>query len=106
MARTRLTEVGELPEDEIPAIGAAPPSAVPSREHAERALSALFMVTLKTLSQKTLLAFTALADLMLIGSAFVLWYRAMSDPTILQLIGLGGYSVFILATLWARKRNI
>ncbi len=63
------------------------------------------MLTLKTLSQKTLLAFTALADLMLIGSAFVLWYRAMSAPSILQLVGLGAYSVFILAALWARKRN-
>lgn len=105
MARTRLTEVGEL-DDEVPAIGAAPPSAVPTnRERAERALSSLFMVTLKTLSQKTLLAFTALADLMLIGSAFVLWYRAMSEPTILQLVGLGAYSVFILVALLVRKRS-
>ena len=104
MARTRLTEVGELDENEVPAIGAAPPASV-SRAHAERALSSLFMVTLKTLSQKTLLAFTALADLMLIGSAFALWYRAMAEPTVLQLVGLGGYSVFILVALWARNRS-
>jgi hypothetical protein len=93
MLNTRLTAVGE-PETTEPAAPQPPPPPSP--------LLGLLILTLKTLSQRTLIALTACADLGMVASAFVLWWSVMEAPTVLQLVGVGMYGVFILAVLWRR----
>jgi hypothetical protein len=101
--RTRLAAVGEeIVPDEAAAPIPAPP-ATPWREHTESALGSLLFVALKTLSQKTLIALTNLADMAMIASAFVLWLLIIRDPSILQLSAVGAYALFVLLTIHVRR---
>ena len=99
--RTRLAAVGEeLVPDDIPA-SAPPPT--PRDERAESALRSLLLVTMRTLSQKTLIALSNLADLGMIASAFVLWLLIIREPSALQLWAVGGYALFVLSAIWVRR---
>lgn len=112
---TRLTAVGEefMPDPVEaqrfdPATGAPaakPPSGGEGRPpRAESMLASLLLTTLRTLPAKTAIALAGLADLAMIASAFVLWLLVISEPTTLQLIGVGGYAVFVLVALMVRRR--
>lgn len=103
-ATTRLTAVGEEFVPEAPALRIDAPAASSAGERAERALLSLLMVTLKTLPAKTLIALMGLADLAMIGSVFVLCLLVIRQPAPLQLGGLAGYAVFVLAALKLRRR--
>jgi len=99
---TRLQAVGEETAElvgERPALPAPQPS---TRSH--DALTALLITTLKTLSQRTVIALANLGDLALMASVFVLWLMVIGQPTVPQLIGVGGYAAFALVALWARRR--
>lgn len=53
---------------------------------------------LKVLSQRTIIALSNLFSLITCASVFWLALTVVPhDPTVLQLIGLGGYAVFIVA---------
>lgn len=98
-SRTRLMPVGE--EEASPAV--AEPST--PRNQAQANITTLLLLTLKTISQKTLIALSDLADLLLLSSAFALWMMIIAQPTDRQLIAVGGYSLFVLGSLWMRSRR-
>ncbi len=59
---------------------------------------------LQALSQRAIVALSRLFVLLATGSAFVLWYRVMPDPTVLQLSGLALYGTFVLAASFIARR--
>lgn len=98
MAATRLTAVSEeFVPDRAPLDLSIAAESAPRR--AESALMSVLVLSLKTLSAKAVAALAALADLAMIASAFVLWLLIIGGPTPLQLIGVGGYAVFVLIAL-------
>ena len=105
MRSTRLTAVaedlpGETDETALPA--SAPPKAFV--DAANRAATHALIVALKALSQRAIVGLANLYALALAASAFFLWYRVLPTPSILQLVGLGMYGVFVLAMLALRRR--
>lgn len=87
MAERKFEVVGETPE--------------PRESLVDRAGTQALILGLKTLSQRTA---AALAELMSVGSAFVLWYLH-PDPNIYQIASLSIYALFVLACVWmVRKR--
>lgn len=104
MAQTnRLRQIGE--DEPVNLIGdlPAPPAAAPPRD--VQALTGMLMMALKALSQRTVVALASLVDLALASSVFVLWLLVISQPSTLQLIGLGGYALFVLVALYMRRRG-
>lgn len=107
-AGTRLQEVGAgeeatlIGEEAVP-----PPPSPPTPRHAfaQSALTGLLFTSLKALSQRTIVALAALVDLALLGSAFALLLIVIAAPTILQLIAVAGYAVFVLVSLVIRQRQ-
>ena len=98
-------------EEEIPAFGpdgmvAVPPTPTAPRQPRGAGIAgdAIFLA-LRALTQRALIALSALADLALIGSAFALWLSVISNPSVLQLFGVGGYAVFILLAMWLRGKS-
>jgi hypothetical protein len=108
MAQTsRLTTVSEefvadRPDVDVPQAGPAP---APRPRRVESAIASMLMMTLRTLPAKTVVALAGIADLAMIASAFVLWLLIIANPTLLQLAGVGGYAIFVLIALVARRRN-
>lgn len=106
-ARSRLVPVGERVESEETET-LDPPQRVSPPERKSwipDAATALLITALKTLSQKTIVALASLVDFALIMSAFALWIMVIANPTILQLVGVGGYALFVLCAIWARGRH-
>ena len=112
MAQSRLTAVRE---EDAPLLGEEQPRAPlglgiagnASREtpRAQAALTGLLLTSLRALSQRAFVALASLVDLALIGSAFALWLLVIREPSVLQLTGVGGYAVFILAAIMLRRRG-
>ena len=63
----------------------------------ESALTSLLLLNLKTLSQKTLVALASMFSLITVASVFWLAMVIIHDPNVYQLVGLGGYALFVLA---------
>lgn len=64
----------------------------------------VLLLTLKTLSQKTLVAIASLFTLATVVSAFWLFNNALpSNPSVNQLIGLALYGLFVLAIHWVKR---
>lgn len=84
----------------------APPAAAPAPapDHQQAARQLLF-TALRALSQRSLTAITNLFSLVLVGLVFVLAGRALDDPSINRLIGVGGFAVFCLLIDLIRRRN-
>jgi hypothetical protein len=59
------------------------------------------MLGLKTLSKRTV---AAVAELLSVGSAFVLWYLH-PEPNIYQIVSLSIYAVFVLACVWLVRKH-
>ena len=57
----------------------------------------MLLLGLKALSQRALVALSAMFTLLTVGSAFALWWRVLPEPSVLQLVGLGLYAAFVLA---------
>lgn len=96
MRNTRLTAV---PDSEMSEVSAPAPSGDPNP------ILGILLLTLKTLSQKTLIALAEIADLLVIASAFVVWLRIIAEPSEYQLIGAGLYGAFALMAVWLRNRD-
>ena len=97
MAASNLRTVDD---DELPTFG---PDPEPSPRGAKLASDAIFLA-LGALTKRAMVALASLADMAMIGSAFVLWVLIIANPTILQLVGVGAYGTFILAALMMRRR--
>ena len=87
---SRLRQVG--PDREVPA-------------DESNAAMGLLLLSLKTLSQKTLVA---LSSLFTASAVFSLWWLFDNDvpidPSVHQLIALGLYGSFILAIHWVKRK--
>jgi hypothetical protein len=101
---TRLREVAEESE--------APPQPNPASVQLDaaavqrmNAATQMLFTGLKALSQRAVVAFASLVDLMLIASVFVLALQIIGAPTTPQLIGGAGYSLFILCAIGLRRRH-
>lgn len=97
--RTNLQPVSDSGE-ELPTFTAAVP---PSRVQ-QQATDAVFLA-LRALSARAVIALGALTDLALIGTAFALWLMVIRAPSVLQLVGVGGYAIFILCAIVMRHRR-
>ncbi len=73
-------------------------------ETQRRLVSAALQMALRTLSQKTLVALASLYSLLLAGAVFWVFWRILADPSVLQLVGAGMFSIFALAIHVVRKR--
>ena len=71
----------------------------PASSSAESAGMHMLYLGLKALSQRAIVALSALQATLLIGSAWYLFAVTLPNPTVYQLIGLGGYGVMILLSL-------
>lgn len=78
------------------------PSFQPPPRIQQQAADAVFLA-LRALSARAVIAIAALTDLALIGSAFALWLMVIASPSVLQLVGVGGYAVFILCAVVMRR---
>lgn len=67
------------------------------------AAAQMLVLALKALSQRALVALSACFTLLTVGSAFALWWRVLPDPSVLQLVGLGIYALFLLAIHFVRR---
>jgi hypothetical protein len=64
----------------------------------------LLLLSLKALSQRAIVTLGNLMTCGLVASAWVLWRSVLGNPTDLQLVGLGGYAVFVLLIDVVRRR--
>jgi hypothetical protein len=108
MAQTnRLMPVGE--DEPVPdLIQAAPPRPVqpppPPSENLQR-ITSMLMLALRALSQRFIIAIESILDFVIVGSVFWVALTVVTQPSPLQLTELGGYSVFVLAVLYMRRRE-
>ena len=91
-----MAELFTLEKEEIEA-------SAPASSSAESAGMHMLYLGLKALSQRALVALSALFTLLTVASAFALWWRVLPDPSVFQLIGLGLYAIFILAVHLVRR---
>lgn len=64
----------------------------------------MFLLGMKTLSQRALAAFSTLFTAGGLFSAWWLWQSALPAPTTTQLVGLGMYAAFLLLLEFVRRR--
>lgn len=73
-------------------------------DRVSKAAMGLLLLSIKQLSQRTLVAASTCFTFALAASAFFLWWTVLGAPTPLQLTGLGMYSGFALALEFVRRR--
>jgi len=83
----------------------APEPPAPDHAALTKLNTEMLLLSLKTLSQRALTAITNLFTLGLVASAWLLWNRILPDPSALQLIGVGGYAVFVLLIEIVRRKK-
>lgn len=65
----------------------------------------MLMTALKALSQRFVVALSNLFTLLTAASAFYLWMICLPEISVLKIVGLSIYSVFILAlNVWGRRK--
>lgn len=62
------------------------------------------MLALGALSKRSLVALSNCFTAAALASAWLLWDKVLPEPSVLQLVGLGGYAVFLLSLEWIRRR--
>lgn len=82
----------------------APPAPIPDIQQNQVAARVL-MVALHALGQRTVVAISNLFTAALVASVWFLWWSALANPTPMQLTGLGGYALFVLAIEIVRRRK-
>ena len=104
MARTtRLQAIEGAELDPVDAGDSPTPRVVPASGGESRLLS-LLAISLRQWSARAVIAFASLVHLLMLSSAFVVYLQVIGQPTVLQLIGTGMYSVFILAAVFIMRR--
>ena len=82
----------------------APPAPAPKTDvEAARANTQLLLLALRAASQRAVTAVSHLFTLLMVAGAGLLWWMVLPAPTVLQLVGLGMWAIFILATEWIRR---
>ena len=70
----------------------------------EQASLQALSLALQALSQRFVVALSRLFVLAATASAFMLWWRVMPEPSVLQLSGLALYAIFVLAASFIARR--
>ena len=98
----RLRRIAEEEPDEgfLPTEQQADPMAEAQRKAAGIALR----MALAALAQKTVVALASIYSLLLAGSVFAVVMTILPEPSVHQLVGAGGYGVFVLVLHLVRKR--
>lgn len=93
-------------EREIPSIGEQAPQATQSSgvSHSSAATQMLLMA-IGQLSKRFVIALSNLFTAAGLFSAWWLWSSVLPSPTVLQLIGVGMYALFLLALEFVRRRG-
>jgi hypothetical protein len=76
----------------------------PNNEGNAEALLGVVELGLKVLSQRAVAFAGHLLPLFALGSGFYLWLTVLGSPSVLQLVGLGIYSLFMLTLIWMRRK--
>jgi hypothetical protein len=107
---TRLQPVEEMPQTEVAQslIGQEPERAPrqhepPPRPRVESAMTSLLLMSLRALSQRTIVALASLVDLALLSSVFAALLLIIGKPTTPQLVAIAGYAIFVLISVWIRR---
>ena len=95
MVDAPLKRAYEVVEDDDEPL--APPPA-PKRD------TALLMLALKSLSQRTIAALADLFTLVTVGSCFWLFFAIKEQPNTFQLVLAATYALFVLAANWIVRR--
>ena len=93
----------ELVED-APVEAPAPQVVPPKPPVLNRVAIEMMQMALVALSQRALVALSACFSILLVGSAFVLWYLT-PDPNPHQIVSLGMYAAFVLAAIYLNRRK-
>lgn len=96
---TRLQPVGEEAADDFQL--ADPPTVERKPSIPERQMLDLLI---KGFGQRALTLLSTLFTLLIAGSVFWAWMTVLPSPSTPQLIGVGGYAVFVLALEFVRRR--
>lgn len=94
-----------IAEHEIPSI--SPQTTPPPQTNVALeagAATQMLLLALKALSQRAVIALSALFTAGGLFSAWWLWASVLPNPSVLQLIGVGMYALFLLALEWVRRR--
>lgn len=101
MAGFQMVDETDVDERVVP----HPASAAPAKAEREASMIAQTMALLVSgLSKKALVAISNCFTALSLGTAFWLWQSVLPEPSPNQLIGLGGYAVFILSLEYVRRR--
>ena len=101
MQGSRLIAVETAEEQPGERLGLTAPA---EKNRAEGVLTGILLTALRTLSQKTIVALASLVELMLIASVFALCLMIVSEPSTAQLIEAAGYAMFVLTSIYIRRR--
>ena len=96
----RLRRIAEEEPDE----GFLPTEADPAVEAQRKAAGIALRMALAALAQKTVVALASIYSLLLAGSVFAVVMTILPEPSVHQLVGAGGYGVFVLVLHLVRKR--
>jgi len=88
----------------LAAIGEATKTAEQSIAAQQAQATRMTLLAIQSLSQRALIAWSALFTAGALASAWVLWRSILPEPTPMQLTGLAGYAVFVLAIEFIRRR--
>lgn len=91
MTRLAAVRTEEVPEDQAARQPAASQTVI-----TQQAATKMLMMALSALSQRLVIAFSNLFTLLTVASCFYVWAFAMPNITVLQIVGLSIYSLFIL----------
>lgn len=80
----------------------ARPAAKTDTEAAQRNTQ-LLLLSLRAVSQRAVTAVSHLFTGAMVGSALLLWWTVLPQPTALQLVGLGMWGAFVLAVEFIRR---
>jgi hypothetical protein len=79
--------------------------AAPDQSALTKVNTQMLVLALRALSQRTITAISAAFTLILVGSVWLLCARILADPTVLQLIAIGGYAAFCVIIDIVRRKK-
>lgn len=99
-ARPRFAVVDEIEDAPTPALTRDPASSAATTA----AATSFLLLALKSLSQKTIVALASLFTLLTAASVFAIAFVISAAPSVLQLVLLGLYSIFVISLEFVRRR--
>lgn len=88
-------------EEAVPGEMQQPQQAEP--DAATRAAMRFWLLSMQTISNRAITGLSHLFTAALVASAWTLFMWTLPTPTVLQLVGLGLYAVFLLLIEWVRR---